>query len=734
MPSIPHRPASTPKVLNRPTSPKVPERPGSAKSSYEPKVLDRPIEQTTLPEIPQRPSSRPTRQHANVHVHVSPNALAIEPSCEGEPGQIHTIPTFAPDTDSDLWTRVSSDNPEPNTVFDIAAQMADEELHHPAELADKFRRTVLTRPNPLTGLLEPTATPADASPVSARDAEGLVSPTESVGQRDVLESLIHSYMEEGTPVLEEPNTLEAVPEKGDGPVMTDKIRSDGEDAVAPEPVTEEATVSVDETATIGEESPTDGPAPNEAAVAVEETPAVADTAKDEKAEKPTTEEVMPNAEDASLGKEATVDDTASKATEPLLTAEPSDAEPAAMTSLGESAPPEFPRRPSRPQVPRRPKPALSLSPTGPAATMPTQEPSGISPKHSPAVTPPVETAPSKSLGALSAAPPVTKPKPPPPARPNKLSGIRAAFAKDLESRFGKAGPMPFMMPRPAKPAPVSPVAEPEDTQMTEDRPAPVLDSKSTPPAPAKETKLDDVRKGRARGPRGRKLPAPTELPGGWGFSSVVTVWELWNPEPELLSTAAQKDSILPSITEKLGEPATTVQEDESTLGMPQDEPDVTSVEAPEEPSVIISKNTLVDSSDSEDRESSGKNASETVDESELAKVEATQEQTSTVKPEHESSPLVEDIATSLPLEGTTEDNDHEAEDVTMQNDDEREVRLSSITEPSEVEPVSNPVPMGAVDEDLETRGATSVVEEQASSKEVTSDAIESVLDESLDGE
>ncbi|KAK9330984.1 hypothetical protein V1520DRAFT_275913 [Lipomyces starkeyi] len=729
MPSIPHRPASTPKILNRPTSPKVPERPGSAESSYEPNILDRPIEQTTPPEIPQRPLSRPTRPHANVHVHVSPNALAIEPSCEGEPGQIHTIPTFAPDTDSDLWTRVSSDNPEPNTVFDIAAQMADEELHHPAELADKFRRTVLTRPNPLTGLLEPTATPADASPVSARDAEGLVSPTESVGQRDVLESLIHSYMEEGTPVLEEPNTLEAVPEKGDGPVMTDKIRSDGQDTTAPEPVTEEAAVSVGETATKGEESPTDGPAPNEAAVAVEDTPAVADTAKDEKAEKPTTEEIMPNAEDASLGKEATVDDTASKATEPLLTAEPSVAGPAAMIGLGESAQPEIPRRPSRPQVPRRPKPALSLSPTGSAATTPTHEPSGISPKHSPAVTPPVETAPSKSLGASSAAPPVTKPKPPPPARPNKLSGIRAAFAKDLESRFGKAGPMPFMMPRPAKPAQVSPAAEPEDTQMTEDRPPPVLDSESTPPAPAKETKLDDVRKGRARGPRGRKLPAPTELPGGWGFSSVVTVWELWNPEPEPLSTTAQKDSILP------GEPATMVQEDETTLGMPQDEPDVTSVEAPEEPSVIISKNTLVDSSDSEDRGSSGKNASETVDESELAKVEATQEQTSTVKLERESSPLVEEIPTSLPLEGSTEDDDYEAEDVTMQNDDETEVRPSSIKEPCEAEPVSNPVPMGrAVDEDLETRGATSVVEEQASCKEVTGDAIDSVLDESLDGE
>ncbi|KAK9384604.1 hypothetical protein V1515DRAFT_576076 [Lipomyces mesembrius] len=727
MPSIPHRPASTPKIPNRPTSPKVPERPGSAKSSYEPKILDRPTEQAT---IPQRPSSRPTRQHANVHVHVSPNALVIDPSSEGEPGQIHTIPTFARDTDSDLWTQVSSDNPEANTVFDIAAHMADEELHHPAELGDKFRRTVLTRPNPLTGLLEPTATPADTSPVFARDVEGLVSPTESVGQRDVLESLIHNYMEEGTPVLEEPNTLEAVSEKGYGPVMTDK--SDGDDRAAPEPVTEEATVSVDETGTEGEESPTDGgPAysaglPNEAAVAVEEGLAVADTPKDEKAEKPTTEEVMPNADEASLAQEATLGgDTASKVTEPSLTAEPSVAEPV-IASLGESAQPELPQRPSRPQVPRRPKPALSLSRTESAATTPTHEPSGFSPKHSPAVTPPLENVPSKSLGESSTGPRVTKPKPPPPARPNKLSGIRAAFAKDLESRFGKAGPMPFMMPRPAKPAQVSSAAEPEDAQMTEDRPAPALDSKPTRPAPAKETKLDDVRKGRARGPRGRKLPAPTELPGGWGFSSVVTVWELWNPEPELLSTGAQKDSILPG-SEKVGEPATVVQEEETTLGMPQDvvnKPDVTSMEASEEPSVIIF----------EDGGSSGKNAAETVDESELAKEEAAQERTSTVKLEHELSPLVDEVPTNLPLEGSTEDNDHDAEDVTIQNDDETEVRPSSIKEPSEPEPISNPGPMGrAVDEGLETRGATGVIQE-GSCKEVTGDAIVSMLDESLDGE
>ncbi|KAK9493818.1 hypothetical protein V1508DRAFT_403424 [Lipomyces doorenjongii] len=714
VPSIPDRPASTPKIPNRPTSPKVPERPGSAKSSYEPNNLDRPNEQATTPEIPQRPSSRPTRQHANVHVHVSANALAIDPSSEGEPGQIHTIPTFAPDADADMWTQVSTDNPEPNTVFDIAAHMADEELRHPAELADKFRRTVLTRPNPLTGLLEPTATPADTSPLSARDVEGLVSPTESVGQRDVLESLIHSYMEEGTPVLEEPNALEAVREKGDRP--TEKIRSDSDDRAAPESVTEEATVSVDETSTEAEESPTDGHAysaelPNEAAVAVEEGPAVADTPKDEKAEKPITEEVMADAEEASLVKAATLGETVATATEPSLPAEPSVAEPV-IASLGEPAQPELPRRPSRPQVPRRPKPALS--------------PTGSAPKHSPAVTPPLETAPSKSLGASSAGPPVAKPKPPPPARPNKLSGIRAAFAKDLESRFGKAGPMPFMMPRPAKPAQVSPAAEPEDAQMTVDRAAPALDSKSTPPAPEKGTKLDDVRKGRARGPRGRKLPAPTELPGGWGFSSVVTVWELWNPEPELLSTAAQKDSILPS-SEKVYEPATVVQEDETTLGMPPDvvnKPDATSVEASEEPSVIIF----------EDRESSGKNASETVDETELAKEEATQEQTSTVKLERESSPLVDEKPTNLPLEDSTEDNDHEAEDVTMQYDDEKELSPSSIKEPSEPEPISNQVSMGrAVDDGLETRGATGVIQE-ASCKEATGDAIDSVLDESLDGE
>ncbi|KAJ8101927.1 hypothetical protein POJ06DRAFT_73393 [Lipomyces tetrasporus] len=757
VPTIPQRPASTSKIPNMPARPKVTERPGSASHSYEPKIPDRAVVHATMQDVPQHPASRPTKQHSNVHVHVSPNALVIDPSGEGEPGQIHTVPTFKSDPDSDSLTQVSPDTSEINTVLDIAAQKAEEELHHPVELAAKFGSKVLNRPNPLNGLLEPTATPedtlsAETSPiVSAKEAEVLVSPTESTGQRDVLESLIHSYLENQTPVREESNILEVVSETGDRQAPTDESE-DGpvQNTMAQEPeVNQEAIESVGEFTSDGRQSSTDKPAhsvgqANEPAASVIDTPAVVDSSINEKVEQDEqaqTKAVTP-AGKASEAKERTSDATEPMTAEASLAAESSVPEPDVENSEV-SALPEIPRRPSRPQVPRRPKPIPS--PAGSPAQTPSHEPSSIAPQ----VTSRSETAPSKQASGASGASPVTKPKPPPPARPNKLTGIRAAFAKDLESRFGKAGTMPFMMPRPPKPVQLSPAAEPEATNMMEERPAPAAEGKSTTPAAhAKGTKLDDVRKDRARGPRGRKLPAPTELPGGWGFSSVITVWDMWNPET---LSGAGIGTVNPVPSTKAEVPGMKVQEDENTNGVANvtaksvDElsnealrstivADLTTLKASEDPRVI--SDTAVPPSESNVPDSSadeGTGAIETSDTRIVDASEATQEQTATIESE-DVSPLFEEPPMVSTLEAPIEHNHHEAEDVTpgKQNDGEAEVVASSIEEPSEGETISNPVPSSRVYEAPEDFRESKIIEEKATSNDVAGDAGETALDEGAD--
>ncbi|KAK9325164.1 hypothetical protein V1517DRAFT_202429 [Lipomyces orientalis] len=770
VPTIPQRPASTSKITNMPAKTKVPERPGSASHTYDPKIPDRAFVHATMQDIPQRPAARPTKQHSNVHVHVSPNALVIDPSGEGEPGQIHTVPTFKPDTGSDSFTQVSPDTSEINTVFDLAAQKAEEELQHPAELAAKFGSTVLNRPNPLSGLLEPTATPEDTSPtetspiVSAREAEVLLSPTESTGQRDVLESLIHTYLENQTPVTEEPNTLEVVPETGDRQATSDKSNDKPfKDTMPLDPeVDQEAIESVDEVAAAGRQTSTDTPAhsvgpANEPAAAVIDTPAIAGSSIDDKleqAERAQTEEVTPVDEKASEVKELTSDVTEPMTTEASLAAAESHVAEPDDENSEVSALPEIPRRPSRPQVPPRPKPIPS--PAGSPAQTPTHEPSSISPQ----VTPRSETAPTmQASGGSGAGPPVTKPKPPPPARPNKLSGIRAAFAKDLESRFGKAGPMPFMMPRPPKPAQLSPAAEPEATIMTDERPASAAEDKSTTPAaPATQTKLNDVRKGRARGPRGRKLPAPTELPGGWGFSSVITVWDMWNPET---LSGASIETINPVLSTKAVVPGMTVLEDENTNTVAKVE--VKSVDdlsndalksttvAMDTPRVMPdtvvppSESNVPDSSADEGTEvaegietqtvagsssDEGAGAIETSDTRIVDASEATEEQITTIESEG-VSPLFEEPPMVSTLEGPVEHNHYEAEDVTpgKQNDGETEVVASSIEDPSEGELISNPVPTKGVHEEPEDFRESKNIEENPTSNDFAGDAGETVLDE-----
>ncbi|KAK9463227.1 uncharacterized protein V1516DRAFT_667207 [Lipomyces oligophaga] len=195
-----------------------------------------------------------------------------------------------------------------------------------------------------------------------------------------------------------------------------------------------------------------------------------------------------------------------------------------------------PSVPTRPSVPKRPAKPTNVAET--LAKPRAQFHGGVASPF--AVAQAVAAAESAPLSGGSK----TKPKPPPPVRPNKLTGARAAFFKDLESRLGKPGPagavpliMGFGMPRPAMKSGSTGHVDETETEL-EARPAAVekyLKDKSL----STTSTLADVRKGRARGPRGRKLPAVQTLPDGLSMSGIITVWEIGYPKEQMERTISR---------------------------------------------------------------------------------------------------------------------------------------------------------------------------------------------------
>ncbi|KAF8243050.1 hypothetical protein K440DRAFT_664416 [Wilcoxina mikolae CBS 423.85] len=213
--------------------------------------------------------------------------------------------------------------------------------------------------------------------------------------------------------------------------------------------------------------------------------------------------------------------------------------PATSTRPTTSAPIEGPSTmkptpPPRPSVPARPLREKKWSP----ATIPEQpEPSAASDKKSSPPSVPDRPKPSVPArpGKLAArtpseekqAAPEPKPKPPvPPRTGGKIAALKAGLG-DLESRL-RLGPL---APPPKK----------EEKKEEEEE-------------PAKEEPLTDVRKSRARGPRGRKLPTKEEKPVTAAptaeqllqSSEIVGVWTVFTLDEDLdavlVNTTTEKPS------------------------------------------------------------------------------------------------------------------------------------------------------------------------------------------------
>ena len=174
----------------------------------------------------------------------------------------------------------------------------------------------------------------------------------------------------------------------------------------------------------------------------------------------------------------------------------------ASSTSSESAP-ISPDKKAPPGLPDRPKPKVPARPNRPATTM-ARSPSTESP--------PVASSGSSGSAAPGNTPPVSsKPKPAIPPRAGgvggKIAALKAGFMNDLDQRL-KLGPQ-------------APKQEEKPAGEEEDKPTEVL---------------GDVRKSRAKGPRGRKLPTAKEAetkteaktdPAAFKME-IVGVWTVWS--------------------------------------------------------------------------------------------------------------------------------------------------------------------------------------------------------------
>lgn len=228
--------------------------------------------------------------------------------------------------------------------------------------------------------------------------------------------------------------------------------------------------------------------------------------------KPTAKE-----EQVPLGSESSV---ASKSPElkPVAT---SSAEKIDTSSKASPPVPVHPVVPARPT--RRPPPPVKR---------PSVDTAGGKQQSSPGL-PAVPRRPQK-LGGVSAAFEANANKPPPPpvkpkpvGKLNKVGALQASLFNDLNNVISRGGvPMPVGAPKPPSP----------EKESTEDSDATTAVEKPK----ENDAKLSDVRRGRAKGPRGRKLPTVAKS----AYSTVIT--DVWSISPDHLvepTTESTKEKV-----------------------------------------------------------------------------------------------------------------------------------------------------------------------------------------------
>ncbi|KAK9477062.1 hypothetical protein V1514DRAFT_344128 [Lipomyces japonicus] len=695
-PPIPQRPTSKniDHVLRRPL---IPERPKSSNSSTSssttkettPPIPSRPIKspepQSAITASPTPPITRPS-QH---HVHLAQEAIEIDPETSHGKGLSHRVPAFNSETDPEsLDESTEMEVPGHTEPSHTPATLAAIDGSEPISLSkgDKYR-------DELNDLIESYVDPAleheaeisddenlEASEKEIKEANSDVQPNKSVSKSpedaDVEESRLQVEVQNKQWVISDDTHAEH-----------DELNTKPEESGVSLPKgiidqTEQTIKNVEV------------PVEYEEVKLPEQAKPVEETQQAEEVKGSETVKVSQSLEslsDESSTKGGSSESETSKQTGPVI-----------------------PPRPTRPAVPRRPNRPIPLSVT-------TQASNKITSPISPTKQVTRSISPTRS-----GPPPPTKPKPIPPTRANRLTGIHAAFAKNLESRLGKSatGGIPIFGPRPT---------EEKKEEIVEERPVEKTTTEEKPKT------LSDVRKGRARGPRGRKLPVLNELPGGWNYSQAVTVWILNDSIASPAATINENhDDAL-----QAGEKVKLEKEEQSKGELNKEEGEKKSkVEAVssvlsedldkllENISTVTEESYELDTTNSpqlrKESESSEKE-SEEIDEPLITEVKET-----TIEEDfnEDDTPLVEEPAIvsnkdELAKQGNREINDNffeEIKDEDISPEDLPGTSPSSIEEPVEIEQERHKLQIDELDRELEAQG---IINELANDAEVSdSDTVE----------
>lgn len=188
---------SQPKIPSRPATPRVPSRPESRPHESEEDSFKK-----EEPGIPLRPASRPSRgSHHGMHVHVSPNAIAIDPPSHGEQGLTHQVPTFhEAEQKAENKMNLSLGNASEITNIDESLNASVGKEDYAAEVTEQSpnlgaTEVVIGDDSADAGSVEPSATPSD--PIEIKEEEEKEKPvpvrTDSIANSDILDNLIDSY-------------------------------------------------------------------------------------------------------------------------------------------------------------------------------------------------------------------------------------------------------------------------------------------------------------------------------------------------------------------------------------------------------------------------------------------------------------------------------------------------------------------------------------------------------------
>lgn len=524
------------------------------KSSSTPPVSSAEADEPSVPTVPStrpaRPSSEPsnTSEPPPIIPSTRPARLRSE-SREGSTNEVPTIPSARPGRPSSTTPEVI--DPAPVVPSSRPVKASPKVAASQLESAGELDESILPSPastSPVDVPQRPLSRPNRASPIKD-EVQGVPIVPSTRPTRPQSAVLGSSEKDKESPVVE------SVASKADESLDTDEtserkdLTKDLETKSTDIEVVEEAEAKTEKSTDLTEEVPIDLKKPGLSATEVHH-PSSAEKAEIQYSVE---EEVVP-AEELAEKEVDSIQDTESTTEDKAIATEkvskPAKIETAPTEDETSKPRPIIPVRPVRrpqtvakevdasgeasplPEVPsKRPQSvAKEMKTTGEDSPLP-DVPSKRPPKPIPQRPQKLAAAAMFEQEARRAPPPPTKPKPP--AKVGKIGALQASLFKDLNSVMSRGGvPMPMPMGFPMPPGGITSPGKDAggaDKQLGGESEA----AEEKDVGELSEKKLDDVRRGRAKGPR-RKLPTAAKS----SFSMIIT--DVWSIGPEALNEEGSK--------------------------------------------------------------------------------------------------------------------------------------------------------------------------------------------------